>query len=112
MTKFVVCKVSIPGFHRWPDAYDAVDFLRNRHRHVFVIEVGFAVTENDREVEIIDTQNKITNFLFKKYGNETGCECEFDSMACEDIACDIINNLGASWAKVTEDGFGGALIMK
>ena len=111
MTKLVVCNISIPGFHRWKDAFKEVEYLKNKHRHVFEITAGFQVTNNDREVEIIDTQNKIMRYLFLKYGVEHSIECDFDNMSCEDIAEDILNRFDAYYVKVTEDGFGGSIII-
>lgn len=111
MIKLVVCKVSVPGFHRWENAFEEVNYLRNRHRHIFEIIVGFRVTDNDREVEIIDTQNKITRYLLVKYGIEHSVECDFDTMSCEDIAEDILTRFNAYYTTVTEDGFGGSTII-
>ena len=111
MTKLVICNVAVPGFHRWEEAFKEVDYLRNVHRHVFEIEAGFQVTKNNREIEIIDTQNKITKYLFLKYGAVCSMECDFDTMSCEDIAEDILKQFNAYYVKVTEDGFGGSTII-
>lgn len=110
MTKLVICKVSIPGFHKWEEAPDSLAYLRSRHRHVFEIEVGIQVTNNNREIEIISTQNTIQKYLLRKYG-ENSVECEFYNMSCEDIAEEILKTFHAYYVTVTEDGFGGSTII-
>jgi len=115
MKKLVICKTQVEGFHRWAEAFDDVVYLRSRHRHVFQIEMGISVQRNDREVEIIDTQNKIKSFLFERYGVESKSnnvfECEFDNMSCEDIAEALCVEFNAYYVRVTEDGFGGAEVI-
>lgn len=38
-------------FHSWPDAPEAQEFLRHRHRHLFYIQVDVQQFEGDRELE-------------------------------------------------------------
>lgn len=111
MTKLVSCKLQVPGFHKWEDAFKEVEYLKNKHRHVFEITVYFKVNKNDREIEIINTQNKIQRYLMVKYGCSNLIECDFNSMSCEDIAEDILKSFNAYCVTVTEDGFGGSTII-
>lgn len=96
----------IEGYHRWKDAPEAVDFLRQRHRHVFHIRCWFEVSHKDREIEIIMTQWRIEDFLKGRYGSV----CEFGEMSCEAIATEIMEYFDAEKVEVLEDGFGGASI--
>lgn len=98
----------IEGYHRWKDAPEAVNFLRNWHRHIFHIRCWFEVSHEDREIEIIMKQWEIENFLKEKYG----AVCEFGEMSCEAIAREIMNQFGAEEVEVLEDGFGGANVRK
>ena len=44
-------------FHKYPDAPDEVNFLRDRHRHIFKFKVWIEVQHDNRDVEF---------FMFKK----------------------------------------------
>lgn len=111
MIKLVMCHISVAGFHKWEDAFKEVEYLKSVHRHVFDIEAGFSVTNNDREIEIIDTQNRMLRYLLLKYGIEHSLECNFDKMSCEDIAEELLTQFNAYYVTVREDGFGGSTII-
>ena len=101
---YIICRIDVDGFHFWKSAPDQLDFLRNKHRHVFVITAKIPVTHDDRQLEIIQTQHNIQNYLYKKYGNP----CQFQNMSCEQIAFELANEFNAKAVTVLEDGFGGA----
>jgi hypothetical protein len=86
------------------NAPEFCEYLRNRHRHIFVIRCKFHVCENNREIEINEQQNKIDKYLKTKYGYP----CEFWDMSCEDICEDVMNNFTADMVEVLEDDYGGA----
>ena len=102
----VITYNKVEGYHRWKDAPEPVDFLRNRHRHIFHIWCWFEVSHEDREIEIIMQQWKIDSFLKEKYG----AVCEFGEMSCEAIAGEIMEHFGAEKVEVLEDGDGGAVV--
>lgn len=102
---YVICNFTVEGFHRWESAPDRLFYLRQLHRHVFFIKARFEVKDGDREIEIIEAQNKIKEYLYSKYGNP----CMFNGMSCEHIAKDISDKFSADEVEVLEDGFGGAL---
>ena len=110
MERYVVCHLAIEGFHRWEGAPKKLDYLAQRHRHIFEIRVCFMVFNNDRQIEIISKQNEIKEYLLKKYGNKDGV-CEFGGMACEHIAEELMTEFSARSAEVLEDGYGGAYLV-
>ena len=105
----VVTDNRIEGFHCWPNAPGRLEFLRYSHRHIFDIRSYFAVSDNDRQIEIIETQHKIAAFIKARYGDPA----IFGSLSCEAIAEIIINEFpGCVSCQVLEDGMGGAIARK
>lgn len=104
----VITSNVLEGFHYWPNAPEAVSFLRDNHRHLFHIRCAFGVSDLDREVEIILMQREVEKFLCGKYG----CPCQFESMSCEMIGAEILTTMNAVWVEVLEDGQGGAIVRK
>ena len=109
MKTWVITHNEIEGLHHWNDAPVPVNYLKNLHRHVFVIECQFKVKDADREIEIIMQQDKIENYITEKYGKPA----MFGHMSCEMIAEDILNFFeGCTSCRVLEDGMGGALVSR
>ena len=88
MKTYVITYNIIEGIHFWKDAKEPVEYLKNPHRHNFVIRSEFEVNSDDREIEIIIQQNKIKDFFKEKYGYPA----MFNEMSCEMIAKDILHN--------------------
>lgn len=97
------------GIHRYPDAPEGVEFLRNPHRHIFHFRVTVEVFHNDRDIEFI---------LFKRelealYSDAT---LQVDYKSCEMLAEDLIDYIGAAYpnrkvtVEVSEDGENGATL--
>ena len=105
---FVITKNLIEGYHKWSDAPYPVEFLRNKHRHVFHVRCWFEVSHHDREIEIIMRQWDIEKFLKENFGEV----CEFGGMSCEAIARMIMQKFDAAQVEVLEDGDGGALVRR
>lgn len=109
MKKYVITHNQIAGTHFWKDAGGTVAYLKNEHRHIFVIRCEFEVKDSDREIEIIKQENLIRNFITDKYGDPA----LFGQMSCEMIAEEIIRFFpSCKTCEVLEDGFGGAKIEK
>lgn len=106
-TLVVACNL-IEGFHRWPNASPRRRFLAALHRHIFRIETSFAVADDDREIEIFDAQERVEEFLTRKFGRP----CRFGDLSCEAIARTILEETGAVRVEVREDGFGGAVVSR
>lgn len=107
MRKYVQCYTEIEGMHFWKEAPDAYKYLSNIHRHTFKIRTVFEVCKDNREIEFIQKERDIKNFLLQKYGDSEGV-CHFENMACEHIAKCIIEKFNAYSCEVLEDGEGGA----
>ena len=112
VSKYVVCRTQVEGFHAWSDAPEKYSFLRHRHHHIFHIEARFPVVHNNRDIEFIVKANEIKQYLEAKYSSAGFAPCEFGSMSCEDIAEEIINVFHASACEVNEDGYGGAVVAR
>ena len=108
--QIVTCN-QIIGHHFWLKAPDEYGYLRNSHRHVFVIRCKFSVEHTDRQIEINDMQNIIEQH-FKKAFAAIYDGIDFGNMSCEDIATYCINTFGCDECEVLEDGFGGANVWK
>lgn len=104
----VVSKVQVEGFHNWPGAFDEVAFLRDRHRHLFVIRAIAPVYHDDRDREFIYFGRQIKNYLTKTYGEP----CEFGSRSCEMIAKELVKEFELSSCGVLEDDENGAIVTK
>jgi hypothetical protein len=97
------------GFHCWPNAPDAVAYLRDRHRHNFYFKIEFDVAHADREIEY---------HLFQAWAQRTidGLMTTLpDSASCENIAEALLiachAEYGArSWiVTISEDDENGAI---
>ena len=109
MTRKIITHNEVEGFHYYPNAPIKADFLRHRHRHLFIVVGEASVSHNEREIEIILAQREIEDSLYEKFGKP----CEFRDMSCESIAEWLLNK--HSWldnVKVLEDGYGGASLTR
>lgn len=109
MKRYVITRNEISGTHYWKDAPAEVSYLKNLHRHNFIIVCEFAVQDSDREIEIILKQDDIESYISKKYGKPA----DFNGMSCEMIAEDILVNFEKCHSCIIlEDGYGGARVMR
>jgi hypothetical protein len=109
MRKCIVTCNSVEGYHRWPGAPKCLDFLFQRHRHVFKIQCRFEVTDGDREIEIFTQQQEIQRAIHDNFG----APAEFGAMSCEYIAQWLYDLYPACvYCEVLEDGFGGAVVYR
>ena len=112
MDSFVVCNVTIEGFHYWKDAPLKYGYLRNNHRHMFNIELYIIVTSLNREIEFIDQQRIIKECILEEFGDSLGY-AQFKGMSCEHIAEWLMNKCPtATYCKVIEDTNGGAVLVR
>lgn len=109
MKREVITYNAIEGFHRYPDAPKEVQYLADKHRHIFVIHCKFGVTHNEREVEIIQAQSLIADLLESRFGKP----CDFGALSCESIAELIMDEFPEiTNVEVLEDGYGGASLTR
>lgn len=107
----VITKNYIEGLHRWKEAPEHLDYLRNKHRHIFHIICEWEVTNEDRQLEIIETQKMIDKY-FDKYCNKKYNLCDFHNMSCEQICNELLkqySDKGLKQVTVLEDGYGGSV---
>jgi len=91
------------GFHKWKEAPKKVDFLRNKHRHIFYVKVWFKVSY-DRQLEFFIQKEKLDNYIKKNINtNNVG--------SCEGV-CTVIANMDNRITKVevSEDRENGAIL--
>jgi len=109
MKNTVIVNFEIEGFHNYPNAPQKVDFLSSKHRHTFVIKVGYSVSDLNREKEIFIARDELKSYLYESYGSP----CDFENMSCEMIANEILEFAeedGMIWCEVWEEKTGGARV--
>lgn len=112
MDGFIVCNVTVEGFHYWRNAPVKYGYLRNNHRHMFNIELHIPVVELNREIEFIDEQRIIKERILEEFGDSLGY-AQFEGMSCEHIAEWLMNEYPtATYCKVIEDTNGGAVLVR
>lgn len=107
----IIINLRIEGCHNWPDAkklFPEVDFLSDRHRHIFHICCKKEVLHNDRDIEIIIFKRNIEDWLKSNfYDFNTRCH-EFKNMSCEMICEKLITRFDLCYCSVLEDGENGS----
>lgn len=97
------------GIHKYPDAPDGVEFLRNEHRHMFHFKVIIEVFHNDRDIEFILFKRELENL----YNTDV---LELDFKSCEMMAEALYSYINKTYPnrditiEVSEDGENGAVI--
>lgn len=100
---YIIVKTQFQGFHRYKNAPDEVEFLRNYHRHLFKVECTIPVDHANRQLEFFIIKEKLDKYLDKVFKNENL------ELSCEQIAeriCNYLNKIGVPCTKVevSEDG--------
>ena len=113
----VYCTVTVEGIHNWPDCpIDEVKYLRDPHRHLFVIKAYKRVNHDDRDQEFIHLQHQIRVYLLQKYAVQQSEEsfddhvCRFGAQSCEMIGRELMKEFGLCRVDVSEDNENGAII--
>lgn len=101
----------VEGLHQWATAPQG-NYLKNQHRHVFVIRCWFEVSHSDRDIEFINKQREIQKALHWRFYENNLEMFNFGEMSCEMIAQWLIEEIGCTRAVVLEDRFGGADVSK
>lgn len=92
--------------HAWPDCpIEEVNYLRDRHRHVFHIDSYKTVNHDDRDTEFIVLKHRVQEQLEEWYPDR-----ELGSTSCEMLAIRLIGAFGLSKCMVSEDGENGAVV--
>lgn len=80
---FIWITTSFEGIHNYPNAPDDVDFLRNKHRHIFHLKVWIEVFHDDRDIEFILFKRFIDTILLSGDLQNKSCEMISDQLAGE-----------------------------
>jgi hypothetical protein len=99
-------QLQFEGFHHWKYAPDEVDWLRNRHRHLFHVRVEWQVGHNDRDREFFIEQDRVRNLITTIQSTKPECE----QWSCEEWANQILIETKAFRVDVSEDGENGATV--
>jgi hypothetical protein len=70
----ITIRFVVPGFHCWPDAPDRRSYLRERHRHLFHIEVTTPVEHRERQIEFHDLLDEARELFPPHDHNSASCE--------------------------------------
>lgn len=89
------------GFHCWPEAPATVDYLSDRHRHLFLIIVGWDVADDDRQVEFHLAQAQVRR-MFLEVADFGHRSCE---MIAKDLYADLIGSSDADGRTVPAPSF-------
>lgn len=103
----VFCQFRFEGFHCWPKAPPAVEFLRDLHRHVFHVRAELSVDHHDRDVEFILLKRAMQEATANKLE-----EGETRSWSCERWALWYLNEFRLDRCEVSEDGENGAIVTR
>ncbi len=101
----VWCTLSFESVHCWPDAPEAVMFLRVPHRHMFHAKLWFRVMHDDRDIEFILAKRKAQEFV-----EQWRTRPETLTWSCERWAIELLNSQGAIRVEVSEDLENGAIV--
>lgn len=111
----IIVTLDIPGLHCYPDAPDAVAFLRNEHRHLFKIKVHCSVTHANRDLEFFIVRSELWRYFSNRYFTTSVPPLiKFGQQSCEMIAFALQNDLKdvlpITRVEVWEDGENGAVV--
>lgn len=104
--KYIAVRYQVEGFHCWPEAPEHRAYLRDRHRHLFYVEVTLEVFENDREVEYHDLLSQVQTWF---PGGEQG------TRSCEVMAMELAKDVHLAYqgrevtVSVFEDNEAGSI---
>lgn len=104
----VIATIRIEGFHRWPEAPEPVEFLRARHRHLFLVRGERHVSHVDRDTEFILLGQAMRVWLARLFGEPM----ELGSYSCEGLAREMLDSLTLDAVEVWEDAENGARVCR
>lgn len=97
----IYVRFQFEAFHRWPEAPPQHAYLASPHRHIFHCRVGFKVTHENRDLEFIELKRMATEVALR-------AKPKAETWSCETWARHLVEQLGAHFAEVEEDGENGA----
>ena len=109
----VLIKLSIDACHNFPlaaDLFPEVDFLADRHRHMFHFTLAKMVNNDDRDVEFIMFKRDVLNYLHDQYSDSHSRTHEFGAKSCEMLSRELLERFECDWVECWEDQENGARI--
>lgn len=115
-SSYIFVNFDFEALHRYPDAPEEVEYLKNPHRHIFKVRVDIEVHHDDREIEFIMFKHFLQG-LPKAYDLDfMSCEmlCDFfHEKICEEYDLNNVRDINTPPRRVTievsEDGENGAV---
>ncbi len=99
--------------HNFPKAaelFPEVEFLANRHRHMFHFTLAKIVNNDDRDIEFIMFKRDVLNYLHDQYSDNYSRTHEFGSKSCEMLARELLERFECESVECWEDQENGAKI--
>jgi len=85
----IIVRTQFEAIHRYPDAPEPVNYLKEYHRHMFHVEAEIETFHDDRELEFIMVKHSIDKYTSNS--QNVGCQ------SCEQIAKRISAFLKSSY---------------
>ena len=111
MTSSIKIKTQFEFIHCWKEAPDEVQFLRNPHRHDFLVTCEIQVFHNDRELEFFMVLHRLEHYIENVIIPNSDV-----TTSCEQFAEKILSFLSETYGKrkikveVSEDGKSSAIV--
>jgi hypothetical protein len=112
-------KIVFEGIHCWPDAPVSVPFLREPHRHMFVVRARKAVRHDDRDVEFIEfgwTIHAKIAAMYPAFGvsafGRPETPRDLGTTSCEQLARRLVEEFDLESCSVHEDDENGAIVYR
>lgn len=111
MKTFIKIRTQFEFIHCWKDAPQEVDFLRNPHRHDFLVSCEIEVYHNDRELEFFMVLHRLEHYI-----NNVLIPNSDVTSSCEQFAGKILSFLIETYGnrkikvEVSEDGKSSAIV--
>lgn len=88
--KAITVKTQFDGVHYYPNAPIIVDFLRQPHRHMFIVRITLGVKHNNRDLEFFVMKGMVDKFISKEYPKDHLGRCDLGCASCEMVAEAIV----------------------
>lgn len=113
INSYIKVRFQFAALHCWPDAPQAVGYLRSLHRHVFHVTATIEVFHDDRDLEFILVKSYLQNQVNKALEHKEWPK----NVSCEMMATSIAQMIRQKYGydrlicvEVSEDGENGALV--
>lgn len=102
--KQIIVTTNFSAFHLWPEAPDWCDYLKNKHRHLFYVEIIKSVNHSNRDIEFISLKKEVDDYIYTQFKDY------IFTYSCEHIAKILLSEFKAVQVKVMEDNENGAIV--